>query len=71
MGRLRSFVVCDGEEGPEHDEVWIPQDFQNNAPRLRYVVRDGAQVRLVERVWPLPLSWQDVAAPANQTSEPK
>ena len=67
----RHFVVCDGEEGPEHDEVWIPQDFQNNAPRLRYVVRDGAQVRLVERVWPLPLSWQDVAAPANQTSEPK
>jgi len=46
--------------------VWIPGDFQNHAKRLRYVVRDGAGIRLVEVPWPEPLSWQDAVEPAKR-----
>ena len=62
----RQFIVCDGVELPEHDGVWIPGDFQNHAKRLRYVVRDGAGIRLVEVPWPEPLSWQDAVEPAKR-----
>ena len=62
----RQFIVIDGIEGPEHDAVWIPEDFKSYPKRLRYVVRDGTRVRLVEMAWPDPLTWQDAIEPAKQ-----
>lgn len=62
----RQFIVIDGIEGPAHDAVWIPEDFKSYPKRLRYVVRDGTRVRLVEMAWPEPLTWQDAIEPAKQ-----
>ena len=62
----KQFIVIDGIEGPPHDAVWIPDDFKSYPKRLRYVVRDGTRVRLVEMAWPEPLTWQDAIEPAKQ-----
>jgi len=59
LGNREHFIVCDGFEGPSHEVLWIPADFRNNAKRLRYVVRDGENVRLMEFAWPEPMTWQD------------
>jgi hypothetical protein len=58
-GNREHFIVCDGFEGPSHEDLWIPGDFRNHAKRLRYVVRDGERVRLMESAWPEPMTWQD------------
>jgi hypothetical protein len=62
----KQFIVVNGVEGPEHDDVWIPDDFKKNPKRLRYVVRDGVQIRLVETPWPKPLVWSDTIEPAGK-----
>ena len=62
----KQFIVVDGVEGPAHDAVWIPDDFKNYPKRLRYVVRDGLRVRLVEMAWPEPLTWKDAIQPAKK-----
>lgn len=62
----QQFIVIDGIEGPAHDAVWIPEDFKSYPRRLRYVVRDGTHVRLVEMAWPESLTWQDAIEPAKQ-----
>ena len=64
--KRKQFVVVDGVEGPEHDEVWIPDDFKKNPKILRYIVRDGVQIRLVETSWPKPLTWTDAIEPAGK-----
>jgi hypothetical protein len=53
------FILCDGIEGPSHDGLWFPPDFQNHAKVLRYVVMDGEQARLMEWAWPKDKTWQD------------
>jgi Tol biopolymer transport system component len=53
------FIVCDGVEGPSHDGLWFPPEFQNHAKVLRYVVQDGDQARLMEWAWPKDKTWQD------------
>lgn len=53
------FIVCDGFEGPSHEGLWIPGGFKNRARRLRYVVRDGDSVRLMETAWPEAMTWKD------------
>ena len=58
-GNREHFIVCDGFEGPSHDGLWIPDGFRNHAERLRYVVRDGDRVRLMETAWPETITWQD------------
>ena len=58
-GNREHFIVCDGFEGPPHEDLWIPEDFRNHAKSLRYVVRDGENVRLMEFAWPEPMTWQD------------
>jgi hypothetical protein len=61
----KQFIVVNGVEGPEHDAVWIPDDFKKNPKCLRYVVRDGVQIHLVETPWPKPLVWSDAIEPAG------
>ncbi len=58
-GNREHFIVCDGFEGPSHEGLWIPTGFKNHAKRLRYVVRDGDRVRLMETAWPEAMTWQD------------
>jgi Tol biopolymer transport system component len=58
-GNRQHFIVCDGMEGPSHDDLWIPENSRNHAKRLRYVVRDGDRVRLVESAWSGAETWQD------------
>jgi Tol biopolymer transport system component len=58
-GNREHFIVCDGFEGPSHEGLWVPEDFRNHAKRLRYVVRDGERVRLMEFAWPEAMTWQD------------
>jgi len=58
-GNREHFIVCDGFEGPPHEDLWIPEDFRNHAKSLRYVVRDGENVRLMEFAWPEPMTWRD------------
>ena len=58
-GNREHFIVCDGFEGPSHEGLWIPEDFRNHANRLRYLVRDGERVRLMEFAWPEAMTWQD------------
>jgi hypothetical protein len=53
------FIVCDGIEGSPHEELWIPEDFKNHAKRLRYVVRDGDRLRLMEWAWLKDRTWQN------------
>ncbi len=53
------FIICDGMQGPSHENIWLPADFQNNAKSLRYVVLDGGQLRLMEWPWPKDKTWQD------------
>jgi len=55
----QEMIVCDGKEGPSHEDLWIPGGFANRAERLRYVVRDGDRVRLMETAWPEPMTWRD------------
>jgi hypothetical protein len=55
----KAFMVVDGFAWPEHDEVWLPDDYRNYAQALRYVVRDGDQLRLVEIPWPTGITWED------------
>jgi DNA-binding beta-propeller fold protein YncE len=54
----RAFMVVDGQARPEHNELWIPQGFHTNPERLRYVVRDGDRLRLVETYWPEDMTWE-------------
>ena len=66
------FIVCDGVEGPPHEGLWIPSGLTNRTKLLRYVVRDGDRVRLMETTWPESITWQDaiererVEAPLNR-----
>ena len=65
-GPRRHFMVIDGVAWPAHDGLWIPNDFKNHPKKLRYIVRDGDQVRLVETAWPDGLSWQEAAVDAKK-----
>jgi hypothetical protein len=60
----KHFIVCDGIEGPSHDGLWIPEHFRNHPGRLRYVVRDGDRIRLVETAWWESITWQDGIDPS-------
>jgi hypothetical protein len=55
----KHFMVIDGVAWPAHEGLWIPTGLQNHAKKLRYIVRDGEQLRLVETAWPEPLSWPE------------
>ena len=55
------FIVCDGIEGPTHDGLWFPPDSRHYPNRLRYVVRDGDRLRLMEWAWPKDRTWQNAA----------
>jgi hypothetical protein len=54
----RRFMVIDGVARPEHDDLWVPADFANYPKTLRYVVRDGDRLRLVETYWPEDTTWE-------------
>jgi hypothetical protein len=55
------FMAIDGEARPEHDGLWIPKDMAGFPKVLRYVVRDGARLSLVETPWPTNLTWENPA----------
>jgi hypothetical protein len=57
----RHFMVIDGLALTEHDDVWIPEEFQNGPKTLRYIVRDGDKLRLVETSWPEDTTWEKAA----------
>ena len=59
------FMVIDGVARPAHDDLWIPDDFKNHPERLRYIVRNGDRLRLVETYWPEGLSWQEAVEKAK------
>jgi hypothetical protein len=61
-GRHKFFMVIDGLAQPEHDEVCIPEDFKNWPKHLRYIVRDGRHLRLVEAAWPEDMTWEKAVA---------
>jgi hypothetical protein len=60
----KRFMVVDGQPRPEHDNLWIPADFQNGAKALRYLVRDNNRLRLVETYWPEDTTWEKAAGAA-------
>jgi hypothetical protein len=63
----RHFMVIDGVSLAEHDDVWIPTEFQNGAKTLRYIVRDGDKLRLIETTWPEDMTWEKaVGSPAGK-----
>jgi hypothetical protein len=62
---FKRFMVIDGVARPDHDELWIPRDFQNYPKTLRYVVRDGDHLRLVETYWPEDMTWEKAVAEAK------
>lgn len=55
----RSLVIVDGVEGPEHDDLWLPESFRCYPEKLRCVVADRREVSLVEVDWPADRTWQD------------
>jgi Tol biopolymer transport system component len=59
LEKREHFIVCDGVEGPPHEGLWIPSGLTNRTKLLRYVVRDGDRVRLMETAWPEPMTWLD------------
>jgi hypothetical protein len=54
----RHFMVIDGVALAEHDDVWVPEDFAQGPKTLRYLVRDGDKIRLVETPWPEDMTWE-------------
>jgi hypothetical protein len=69
-GGREHFIVCDGIAGLSHEGLWIPEDFRNHAKRLRYVVRDGEHVRLMEIAWPEAMTWQDAVEQDKSSAQP-
>ena len=69
-GGREHFIVCDGIAGLSHEGLWIPEDFGNHAKRLRYVVRDGEHVRLMEIAWPEAMTWQDAVEQGKSAAQP-
>jgi hypothetical protein len=59
--KYKRFMIIDGEARPEHDDLWIPDDFAQYPKSLRYVVRDGKSLRLVETYWPEDMTWEKAA----------
>jgi Tol biopolymer transport system component len=57
----KAFMVIDGLARPEHDDLWIPDDFKTGPKTLRYIVRDGDRLRLVEAAWPEDRTWETAA----------
>ncbi len=63
---FKRFMVIDGVARPQHDELWIPRDFQNYPKTLRYVVRDGDRLRLIETYWPEDMTWRKAVGEAEE-----
>jgi hypothetical protein len=61
----KTFMAIDGVARPAHANVWIPRDMENFPKVLRYVVRDGDRLRLVETYWPEDRTWEDAAKGAK------
>ena len=65
----KKLLVCDGIEGPEHDEILIPERFADVPGKLRYVTIDAGKETgtkdfyLVEVDWPAGLNWQNRLKP--------
>jgi WD40 repeat protein len=58
---MKRFMVVDGQPRPEHDNLWIPANFQNGVKTLRYIVVDNGKYRLVETYWPEDRTWEGAA----------
>jgi hypothetical protein len=63
---FKRLMVIDGIARPKYNEVWIPRDFQNYPKALRYVVRDGDRLRLVETYWPEDTTWRKAVGVAEE-----
>jgi hypothetical protein len=55
---MAHFIMIDGQARPEHDQIWIPAGFAQYPKTLRYIVRDGNELRLVETPWPEDTTWE-------------
>jgi WD40 repeat protein len=62
----KAFMVIDGVSRPEHDSLWIPDDLKNHPESLRYIVRDGDRLRLVETYWPEDRTWEKAVEKAKE-----
>ena len=65
----KRFMVCDAVEGPQHEFLWIPKDFQAYPDRLRYIVADEGEAWLVEVEWPKDLDWTNGLKPVKRPKE--
>ena len=52
-------IVCDGVEGPSHGRILLPERFDAQRGKLRYVTIDNGQASLVEADWPDGRTWKD------------
>ena len=55
-----SLMTCDGLDGPVHASVLVPERYEAPGGKLRYVVIDAQQAKLVEVDWPKGRTWEDV-----------
>jgi Tol biopolymer transport system component len=62
----KAMLVLDGVAWPEHDELWLVPSSKQPPENLRYIVRDGDKMRLMEIPWPTNLTWDIAAEPAGK-----